>query len=226
MCIRDSLHGGQHIDCACRSAQYRVCGLSLIHILQEYLENLGYNCTWETIYWGVPWATALENRKAEMESLLAATGEIIEASNSPKVEDFEAIPDGGITTPIVSKLTAVPGGSSGYELYLDTEVKNSGNYGGKMYYDVSDVGWGGFRKEFTRDWSEYNAMSLWVQGDGTKQLLTLTSVSYTHLWGAGVCQPHRYQLDNVPARRARRGDPFGAVHLYFPPVFPGPSQGA
>ncbi len=142
--------------------------------VQEYLENLGYNCTWETIYWGVPWATALENRKAEMESLIAATGEIIEASNSPKVEDFEAIPDGGITTPIVSKLTAVPGGSSGYELYLDTEVKSSGNYGGKMYYDVSDVGWGGFRKEFTRDWSEYNAMSLWVQGDGTKQLLTLT----------------------------------------------------
>ena len=43
-----------------------------------------------------------------------------------------------------------------------------------MYYDVSDVGWGGFRKEFTREWSAYNAMSLWVQGDGTKQLLTLT----------------------------------------------------
>ena len=135
--------------------------------VQEYLENLGYNCTWETIYWGVPWATALENRKAEMESLIAATGEIIEASNSPKVEDFEAIPDGGISTPIVSKLTAVPGGSSGYELSLDAEEKNSGNSGGTLYY-------GGFRKEFTREWSAYNAMSLWVQGDGTKQLLTLT----------------------------------------------------
>ncbi len=147
--------------------------------VHEGIEDLGYNLTWHTIYWGIPWATALENNKAEMDSMIAAALDDVSydpPSGEKIIENFESIYVESLDKPIVSKLLPIAEGSKEYELYLDAEVKHGGNYSGKLYYNVDDIGWGGFRRNVNKTWNTNNTLSLWAQGDGTQQQLTITFV--------------------------------------------------
>lgn len=66
---------------------------------------------------------------------------------------------------------------NGAELALTTEHKSSGSYGGAYSYDFSSASYAGIGKGLTADWSSFSTMSMWLQGDGSSNGVTLQIVA-------------------------------------------------
>ncbi|MDU4884161.1 CIA30 family protein [uncultured Clostridium sp.] len=78
-------------------------------------------------------------------------------------------------------------GNSGPGCYVNSELisqdgkLNLGNYALAFNYKISNEntseGWAGITKEITKDWSEYDALKLWIKPDGNEQKLVIQITS-------------------------------------------------
>ena len=144
----------------------------------ERMEMLGYNASWDCVYTGIPWATAIKERESEVNAWLSDLLEEqeVEAPTGPKnIELFESYPYTAGEPLSTPKLYPVSDGSSNYTIYLDTAAKE-GKYAAKIQYDFSkeDVTYGGFKKNLNSTWNTNNTMTLWAKGDGKPQNITIS----------------------------------------------------
>lgn len=160
---------------------------SKVQPLYDDMELIGYNATWDCIYSGLAWATAIENRSAEADAYIAELLEVkeVDLPSGPKnLELFEKYTVGE-NEPIPStKLYSITGGNPNFEIYLDKENAHEGNYAGKIYYsfDPAEGDWGGFTKNLNITWNTNNTMTFWAKGDGKPQTVIIQFVANGVPW--------------------------------------------
>ncbi|MHA6532824.1 glycosyl hydrolase [Paenibacillus sp. BAC0078] len=84
-------------------------------------------------------------------------------SDNALVDDFESY--GSSDDALAAKYPKA--GGDDISVALSTDRKYSGSYGMKLHYNINNAGYTGVGKNLgSLDWSDYNAISLWVASDG------------------------------------------------------------
>lgn len=86
------------------------------------------------------------------------------AADHALVDNFEGY--GSSDDALIAKYPKAGGDNIGVSLSPD--YKLTGNYGMKLQYDINNAGYAGVGKSLgTLDWSEFNALSMWIASDGS-----------------------------------------------------------
>ncbi|NGZ77055.1 glycosyl hydrolase [Saccharibacillus alkalitolerans] len=84
-------------------------------------------------------------------------------ADAARVDDFESY--GSSDEALAAKYPKA--GGDDIRVSLSADRKASGNYGMKLDYSLNSAGYAGVGKSLgTLDWSEYNAVSMWIASDG------------------------------------------------------------
>jgi hypothetical protein len=153
----------------------------------DSMELLGYNAAWDCIYSGIPWATAVKQREAEVNAWLADLLEEqeVEAPTGPKdVELFEKYTAEAGVPLTTAKLYPISDGSTNYKIYLDSSNAKQGKYAAKITYDFTkeEIQYGGFKKNLNSTWNTNNTLTFWAKGDGKKQNVTIEFTANNVPW--------------------------------------------
>ena len=145
-----------------------------VEMLPDLTPWLDQGAMWTMIGSGSSWAAQLQSSlpkiNARIEEL--TTPEEYDAPSGPKViDDFEGYGDEEKT---LSRYLLMDGGDQNITVSLDAAHSNGdGKFAAKITYTLDNALWGGVYRTVNKTWNGNNTLRLWVQGDGSGQVLGL-----------------------------------------------------
>ena len=145
-----------------------------VEMLPDLTPWLDQGAMWNMIGSGSSWAAQLKSSlpkfNARIEEL--TTPEEYDAPSGPKViDDFEGYGD---EEKALSRYLLMDGGDQSITVELDAEHSNGdGKFAAKITYTLDNALWGGVYRTVNKTWNGNDTLRLWVQGDGSGQVLGL-----------------------------------------------------